>query len=92
VTWLLVLAVAAVVWIGLVIGMAAYLMKQPIPDWHVESDLSALRCAAQPSRPAAGPLVLGESAAASRTQSGPRRAPVGAEAGRATQLQDAEII
>ena len=41
---------------------------------------------------AAGPLVLGESAAASRTQSGPRRASAGAEAGRATQQQDAKII
>ena len=91
-TWLLVLAVAVAVWIGLVIGMAAYLMKQPIPDWHAGSDLSALDCATQPSRPAAGQLVLEESAADSRTQCSPRRAPVRAEAGRAPQLQDAEII
>ena len=42
--------------------------------------------------PAAGPLVLGKSAANSRTQSGPRRAAAGAEASRATQQQDAKII
>ena len=41
---------------------------------------------------AAGSPVLGESAADSRTQSGPRRASAGAEAGRATQQQDAKII
>src|SRR5215469_2913527 len=42
-------------------------------DHHQEQ----LRAANRPSdpRPAAGPLVLGESAADSRTQSGPRRAP-----------------
>jgi hypothetical protein len=71
VTWLLVLTVAVAIWIGLVLGMVvtAYVMKQPIPDWHAGSDLSD-----------------------SRTQSSPRRAPVGAEAGRATQLQDAETV
>jgi hypothetical protein len=42
--------------------------------------------------PAAGPLVLGEPAADSRTQSGPRRAPAGAEASPATQQQDTKII
>jgi hypothetical protein len=42
--------------------------------------------------PAAGPLVLGESTADSRTQSDPRRAAAGVKAGRATQQQDTKII
>src|SRR5215471_19103209 len=58
-------------------------------DHHQEQ----LHAANRPNRPgpAAGPLVLGESAAHSRTQSGSRRAPAGAEAGRTTQQQDAKI-
>jgi hypothetical protein len=53
-----------------------------------------LRAANRPPHlgPAAGPLVLGESTADSRTQSGPRRAPAGAEADRARQQQKAKII
>jgi hypothetical protein len=51
-------------------------------DYHQER----LRAANRPSHPgpAAGPPVLEESAAESRTQSGPSRAPAGAEAGPAT--------